>query len=263
MRGVGRAAAPRLGARGAGPRGQTRAPAGRAASGLPWGGAGRGRCGARGPGPPPEVEPYPASGARPALRRPGPRGLRAPPAPGSPRGPGPVPQCPRPVTRGGRGSPVATVGPAPTRIGRGSAVGGARRPARPAPDACCGAVLLLAVLAAATCDGVTREISVDVSWHSAHHWPACGRPSSGQGLRPCHPQDAPTQDPASGRVLLPRVVRPRGRGRGTWLHCFLPPALLLPQTEVGACCKLLTRPRGIASPCPHLTETLPGLPVDP
>ena len=107
-------------------------------------GAGRarggGRCGARVARASPGVEPglrrrraggrcgrsAPASGL-------GPRGLRAPPAPAAPQGPGAWPlQCTRPVTRGKRRARWPLAGPAPTRTGRGSVVG---RPARPAPDA--------------------------------------------------------------------------------------------------------------------------------
>lgn len=144
-RGVGGVAAPRVGSRRRAAGSGLGAPAGRAASGLPWG-RGGGRCGARGARASPEVEPglrrsWAGGRCRAGL---GPRGLRAPPAPAAPRGPGPWPlQCPRPVTRGKRRARWPLAGPAPTRTGRGSAVGGHAGPPALRPTLCRREVLLL------------------------------------------------------------------------------------------------------------------------
>lgn len=265
-RGVGGVAAPRLGARRRAAGSGLGAPAGRAASGLPWG-RGGGRCGARGARASPEVEPglrrsWAGGRCRAGL---GPRGLRAPPAPAAPRGPGPWPlQCPRPVTRGKRRARWPLAGPAPTRTGRGSAVGGHAGPPALRPTLCCGRCCCW-------CPGSChvrrghQETPVDVSWHSAHHWPARGRPSLCQGPQALPPSGCPTQDLGLWPGPTPQSCKAQ-RHRGTWLHqASLPSCLLLPQIRGRVpCCKLLTRTQGHRQPLsPPSPKHLPWAPSGP
>lgn len=241
-------------ARGAGPRGRDSGPR-RDARRLGSRGGGAGVvAGPAGPGPPPRSslafgEAGREAGAAPAS---GPAGCARPPPRQLPGGPDRGPCSARGRSPGGRGEPGGHSPARPPR-GQGEARPWAGTPARP-PCARRSAVGRCCCWCPGSCH-VRRghqETPVDVSWHSAHHWPARGRPSLCQGPQALPPSGCPTQDLGPWPRPPPQSCKAQ-RHRGTWLH-ELPfsPTCCSPRSEVMCpAANWSPGPRGIVSPCPH------------